>query len=442
MKTMRHCAIGFFFITGAHLALAEPAPNDDSLFYYTIGGGRDIAIPPSLNITTIDLSLNASASALSCSGFDPLVAIESSLDNLRNGVDNAVNALELAASAAIANLPGYILQKANPGLYDLFQNALLRANESFSLATKSCERIQYEIANGTNPYAEWVTLSWGDSWQRSLGVGSANIHDAVDDAEDAHNEGIEWVGGQRRGGQDQPPIRVLTDVASAGLNILSQRPTETTADLPSSAPLAEHFAGPNAVDEWVTNILGDIEIGLCDGCTKGARSGKGLMPYIEHTTEDILLLLINLIAGTTRPTREHLNEVDAPGVAITLQVILAIRQLPAQEQSIVMHKLAQEVAEARVMEEAMIIRRLLLAGRKEGYIAANNIAQKEVQIALNELEGEIHNVIFEKDARNKFVTSTVVELLLRDNAERQSSLNTPASTIEDPRPLNNGGVEP
>ena len=162
MRIIQRCSIGLIFMLGAQIALAEPAPNDDSLFYYKIGGGRDIAIPPSLNITTIDLSLNASASALSCSGFDPLVAIESSLDNLRNGVDNAVNALELAASAAIANLPGYILQKANPGLYDLFQNALLRANEAFSLATKSCERIQYEIANGTNPYAEWVTVSWGD----------------------------------------------------------------------------------------------------------------------------------------------------------------------------------------------------------------------------------------------------------------------------------------
>ena len=235
------------FIT-CHPLIAAEAPSDDSLFYYKIGGGRDIAIPPSLNITTIDLSLSGQASALSCSGFDPMVAIESSLDNLRNGVDNAVNAIELAATAAIANLPGYILQKANPGLYDLFQNALLRANESFSLATKSCERIQYEIANNTNPFDEWITVSWGDSWKRSVGIGGANIHDAVDDAEDAPNEGIEWVGGLRAGGVNQPPIRVLSDVAKAGLNILSQRPPETSSNLPNSAPLAQHFAGPNAVD--------------------------------------------------------------------------------------------------------------------------------------------------------------------------------------------------
>ena len=39
-------------------SVALEAPSDDSLFYYKIGGGRDIAIPPSLNITTIDLSLS------------------------------------------------------------------------------------------------------------------------------------------------------------------------------------------------------------------------------------------------------------------------------------------------------------------------------------------------------------------------------------------------
>ena len=420
---------------------AQEAPSNDSLFYYKIGGGRDIAIPPSLSITTIDFSLNAQASALSCSGFDPMVAIESSLNDLKDGVDNAVNALELAATAAIANLPGYILQKANPGLYDLFQNALLRANESFSLATKSCERIQYEIANNTNPFDEWVTVSWGDSWKRSVGVGGANIHDAVEDAEDAPNDGIEWVGGLRRGGENQQPIRVLSDVANAGLNILSQRPPETTSDLPNSASLAQHFSGPSAVDDWVNNVLGEVEVGICDGCNKGARSGKGLIPYIEEKTEDLVQLLVDLVTGATAPTRANLQNVEAPGVVITLQAISAIQNQPADEVSIVINKLAQEIAEARVMEESMIIRRLLIAGRKEGYVSANRIAQREVAQALDELEGEIDNVIFEKDARNKFVTSTVVELLLRDNATRQSSVNTPASVPTDSRPLQNGGVE-
>ena len=421
-------------------SLAEEGPAEDSLFYYKIGGGRDIAIPPSMNITTIDLSLSGQASALSCSGFDPMVAIDSTLDNIRNGVDNAVNAIELAAAAAIANLPGYILQKANPGLYDLFQNALLRANEAFSLATKSCERIQYEISKNTNPFNEWITVSWGDSWKRSVGVGGANIHEAIEDAEDAPEDGIEWVGGVRQGGRGQPPIQVLSDVASAGLNILSERPPETQGDLPSNAALYQHFSGPNAVDDWVNEVLGEMEVGLCDSCRKGARSGKGLIPYIEQTTEDIVPLLSNLVTGSTPANLANLQDAEAPGVAVTVQVIDAIRNQSPREQRILIDKFAQEIAEARVMEEAMIIRRLLLAGRKEGYVAANALAQREVAQALDELDSEIRNVIFEKDVRDQFVTSTVVELLLRDNANRQSSVHTPAAVPDDTRPLKQGGV--
>ena len=89
--------------------------------------------------------------------------------------------------------------------------------------------------------------------------------------------------------------RVLSDVAKAGLNILSQRPPETSSNLPGSAPLAQHFAGPNAVDRWINNVLGEIEVGLCDSCTKGTRPGKGLIPYIEETTEDIVQLLVDLV---------------------------------------------------------------------------------------------------------------------------------------------------
>ena len=419
----------------------ETTPKTDSLFYYKIGGGRDITIPPKLSILTIDFDLNGQASALNCNGFDPLVAIESSLDQVKDGVDDAIVALESAATAAIASLPGYILQKANPGLYDLFQNALLRANESFSLATKSCERMQYEISQGKNPYDEWVTVSWGDSWKKSIGVGDANIHDAKEDAEAAPEEGIEWIGGIKRGGADQEPINVLSDIASAGLNILSDRDPEVTSDLPSAATLAEHFKGPNAVDDWVEEILGDMQIGICASCEKGAKPGKGLMPYIESTTEEVLESLMALVTDETPATLANLAVVEAPGIAITKQVIEAMAALPSSERSIVANRISQEIAESRVMEEAMIVRRLLLTGRKEGFVSSNNIAQREVEKALNELNSEIENVIFEKEARSKFLSSTVVELLLHDNSNRQASVNTPPSNKVDQRPLLQGGVK-
>lgn len=423
-------------------AQMQEVPLTDGMLYYRIGGGRHITIPPSLTITTINLSASASMAALNCGRFDIGESIEASLNDLSNGVDNAINAIETSASAAIATLPGYILQKANPGLYDLFQNALLRAQESFSLATKSCERMEYEISQNINPYAEWITLSRGDSWKRSIGIGERNIHHAVDEAEAGHNEGLTWLGGITRGGDNQEPIRVLGDVASAGLNILSGRPPESSNNLPNNASLTQHFAGPDEVKSWIWQVLGDIEISVCDSCQRGSIPGRGLIPYIEQQTDTIASALTALVTDQNTPNRQNLAGVSAPGIAITHQVIEAIRNQSSAERSMVVQKLSQEIAEARTMEEAMIIRRLLLTGKKDGDVSAVKMAVTEVDKALTELDKEINNVIFEKRVRGELVTNTVIEVLLQDNAKRQRAMSMPAVMSVDEHKLEGGAVSP
>lgn len=442
-KVVLGTLISSFIVLSEHsIAQLNTVPNTDSMLYYRIGGGRHISIPPTLTITTINLLAGANVNGLNCGRFDLGTSIEASLDDLRNGIDNAVNAIESAASAAIANLPGYILQKANPGLYDLFQNALLRAQESFSLATKSCERMEYEISNNINPYAEWITLSRGDSWKRSIGVGETNIHNAVEEAEDGHNEGVVWVGGIRRGGTDQAPIRVLGDVASAGINILSGRAPETGSDLPADSPLTQHFDGPNAVRDWVTDILGDLEITVCDGCERGSVPGRGLIPYIEEQTDAIQADLIALLTGSTSPTRDNLITVSAPGINVTHQVIQAIRNQSAVERDIIAAKLSHEIAQARVMEEAMIVRRFLITGKRDSDVSAMKIALKNVDHALLTLEKEVNNVIFENRTRGELVAGTLIEVLLQDNAKRQSSISMPPILPVDEKTLKGGTVEP
>lgn len=421
-------------------AQINEVPHTDGMLYYRIGGGRHISIPPTLTVTTINLSAGANVSALNCGRFDLAASIEASLDNLSNGVDDAVNALEAAASAAIANLPGYILQKANPGLYDLFQNALLRAQESFSLATKSCERMQYEIANNVNPYAQWITLSQGDSWKRSIGIGETNIHEAEEDASDGQQEGLTWVGGIQRGGVGQAPIRILADVASTGLNVLSNRAPEATGELPTDAPLTQHFSGPEALGEWISDVLGDVVISVCDGCERGSLPGKGLIPYIEQETDTVATALAAVVTGESSPTRSNLAEVSAPGVAITHQVIEAVRNQSATERSIIVQKLSHEVAQARIMEEAMVVRRLLITGKQDANVSAVKMAVHEVDGALVELEKEIANVIFEQRVRGELVTDTVVEVLLQDAAKRRGAISMPPVLPVDPHKLEGGAV--
>ena len=126
---------------------AAQAPTEDSLWYYEIGGAEPVSVPANPSVVSVTLGGSAQLGlGYSCGKFDPVAAVTNTLNNIGTGVDNMVNAMTAAATSAIAALPALILQRANPGLYDLFQNALLKAEETMQLATKSCEQMEAEIA--------------------------------------------------------------------------------------------------------------------------------------------------------------------------------------------------------------------------------------------------------------------------------------------------------
>ena len=86
-----------------------------------------------------------------CGKFDPVAAVTSTLNDIGAGVDNMMAAMTAAATSAIAALPALDPAARQSGLYDLFQNAPIKAEETMQLATKSCEQMEAEIAQGKNP---------------------------------------------------------------------------------------------------------------------------------------------------------------------------------------------------------------------------------------------------------------------------------------------------
>ena len=148
-----------------------------------------------------------------------MASVGNILNNIKDGTENMLNSMVAAANAAIAALPALILQRANPGLYDLFQNALLKAEETVNLTTKSCEQIEYELAQGKDPLREWIVLSKGHDWKLIMGSGGVDIVDAKRQVEDNNGKnGIPWLGG-RRGGEGQEAIAVIADTVRGGYNV-------------------------------------------------------------------------------------------------------------------------------------------------------------------------------------------------------------------------------
>ena len=423
---------------------AAQAPTEDSLWYYEIGGAEPVSVPANPSVVSVTLGGSAQLGlGYSCGKFDPVAAVTNTLNDIGAGVDNMMNAMTAAASAAIAALPALILQRANPGLYDMFQNALLQAEETMQLATKSCEQMEVEIAQGKNPYADLITLSKGNDWKLQMGIGGNDAVTAKEAVETSNGDsGIPWIGGQA-GGAGQPALQFTGDIVKAGYNINMNRPVTTAGPVPpaSATRLSEVWNTPVDARNWVVEVVGENIVTTCDTCRKDSIPGTGLLPKLHQESAAVTLDLQNLVSGATPPTLSNLDNITAPGVAITRQVIEAIREMPTTEQGLIMGRLVSEISTARTVEKALFARRLLLTGRQVPEVYATEVAREHADISITELDREIENLLFETRVRKEVVSNTLVTLLQRAAAKRQASLNIPQVSPLDSRPLFNGRVQ-
>ena len=354
-----------------------------------------------------------------------------------------MNAMTNAATAAIAALPALILQRANPGLYDLFQNALLRAEATLELATKSCEQMEAEIAAGKNPYADLITLSKGSDWKLEMGIGGNDVVSAKQSVETSNgSNGVPWIGGEA-GGSGQPVLRFTGDIVEAGYNLNMNRPVTATGPVPaaSATRLSELWNTPAEARDWVVDVVGENIVTTCDTCRKDSVPGTGLLPKLHQESID----------GDDGPAESgqwgHAADpgqpgaVTAPGIAITRQVIEAIRDMPASEQGLIIGRLVSEISTARTVEKALYARRLLLTGRQVPEVYATEVAREHAQRSIEELDREIDSLLFETRVRKEVVSDTVATLLRRAAARRNASLSVPQASPIDPRPLTNGRVQ-
>lgn len=423
---------------------AAQAPTEDGLWYYEIGGAEPVSVPA--NPAVVSTTLGGSAQlglGYSCGKFDPVAAVTNTLNDIGSGVDNMMNAMTAAATSAIASLPALILQRANPGLYDLFQNALIKAEETMQLATKSCEQMEAEIAQGKNPYADLITLSKGNDWKVQMGIGGNDAVTAKDTVESSNGDnGVPWIGGQA-GGTGQPVLEFTGDIVEAGYNINMNRAVTDTTPVPaaSATRLSEIWSSPAEARDWTVDVVGENIVTTCDTCRKDSIPGTGLLPKLYQESATVTTEIQNLVSGATPLTLANLDQITAPGVAITRQVIEAIREMPASEQSLIMGRLVSEISTARTVEKALYARRLLLSGRQVPEVYATEVAREHADNSIAELDKEIENLLFETRVRKEVVSDTVATLLERAAAKRQSSLTVPEVPTLDPNPLRGGRVQ-
>lgn len=424
---------------------APNAPPEDGLWYYEIGGAKPVAAPA--NPSVRNLSVGGSAQlglGYSCLKLDPVAAVKNTLNEVKDGAENMLNAMTQAATGAIASLPAVILQRANPGLYDLFQNALVRAEYQVQLATKSCQQIEASLATNKSPYQDLLVLSKGNDWKLQMGIGG-NDPVSAQEAVAASNgsNGLPWIGGQA-GGDGQEPIRLTADVAKAGFNVELNRSPSATGSVVAAPTqrVAELWSSPDEAADWATGVVGEHEVTTCDGCAKSTSPGHGLGPALQSEIDTVSTELTGIVNSTSNPTLTDLAKVSAPGIAITRQVVESIRALPETERFILVDRLATEIAVARTVEKAFLARRILKSGGQLPEIHANRVARDHIDQIIVDLDNEVERMMFENRVRKEVVSVTVLKLLIRNENNRRSSLGVPEQSSRDPNPLLDGRVKP
>jgi hypothetical protein len=102
----------------------------------------------------------------SCGEFDISAAFSNLMDNFKNGVDDAVNSVVGTINAGITALPALAIQRAMPGVYDMFQEYKLDTETDINLARTSCEQMEAQIAQGENPYANFLQDARAETWKQ------------------------------------------------------------------------------------------------------------------------------------------------------------------------------------------------------------------------------------------------------------------------------------
>ena len=261
--------------------------------YYRLGGGKALP-PPGAGFTTFNLRSRFTAgTGYSCGQFNFHENIEQIINQWLDRVRAIPSQLQSAVSAAIAGLPGYLMMKYNPTLYNIMTKTLDESAELFRLSYKSCRQIESEMARDpeANPYQGFLQASVMDKW--TIGAENGEVAADVDEEIKADPaDPIRWLGGHEYGSLDNP-LQINRDMVVAGYNIMIGRTGDvsvTTRPVGPAAlePIVQIWPSPADAGRWVQEVIGDKRVVL-QGADVPPETipGKGLRPKVEALETEI-----------------------------------------------------------------------------------------------------------------------------------------------------------
>ncbi|MDC6381768.1 integrating conjugative element protein [Pseudomonas graminis] len=395
--------------------------GDDVL--YSIGGGNAVTMGSAGNMDSISVG-GGWSNNLVCGNMNLSTTLENQLNGATSGFQNIMTSVVSNATGAVASLPALILQRSNPALYNLITNGILQARLDFDRSKGTCRAIANKMADVAGNQMGWGKLAEGQAMSETL----ANNADAISAIEQVEkkggNDGVTWIGGERAGGSGQKPIRIVSDVAKAGYNMLNKRSVDDSSSISrdscNNGLICNVWSSPAEATAFANRVLGEQQQQTCDSCSKTVTAtGVGLTPLIQETYDTKLEVLQGLLTGSKPLTVENLQAASSNSLPVTRGVVSALKD--ERDQDVLARRLASEVALSDVLEKALALQRTMMAGSKEPNVASNDLAVQAVSQQSSALQQEIGNLKMELDMRQQLAQNSPMKIIERSRDRAESS---------------------
>lgn len=371
--------------------------NTDVL-HYTLGGGPVISLPArAKHIDSHGLGVGWDMN-LQCGMLDPKLTVQNQLNGVTDGFQDMMGDMLTNATSAVLSLPGYYLQKKDPGLYDLMTNGVLQGKFDFDDARTSCEEMVTTMGEMTKEDA-YSTLARAQAWANAVKSGDA-VQAKEEVLNDMGDSGITWVGGVKAGGRNQPAINATTDATRVGFELLTDEEQKE-----AHQGLYQYWDDEEAMSDWVSSVIGSqsIQTGMDKSQTE-STPGIGLSQ--EVTTEGMALESELRQALTDHTETEH----------FPFALVSALGEGKVDDNTL--SRIASELALSHTIEKALYARRALLSGKYEVNIAQHTAAQQDITEAVHRLEGEIDMLRYEAQVRQDIGTRTALSIVQDSQYQR------------------------
>lgn len=447
--------LGLLMISSPLFAM-KLIPSNSST-YYKIGGGSDLLVPAVQSVKRIKLGANVNAKLFpSCSGFNPSVSIKSSLNNIKNNFVGVPTEMIGGTTAAIQGYAFAKIQQTMPGMFDSMLNQTKFAGTEFKFKRKSCEQVQRQVSNGGSPIDGLFELSdsegWVDATKRAAMGGDVDVvSEEKKITQNRENYGVPWIHRAETysGGKGQKPIKVISDVVIAGYNLIANDSGNVvldSLDAPSSetsANFVRFWSTPKVAAEWAKKVLGDISF-TKDENKKNTENGDvvagiGLAAMLQTCPEigsnantcpqAVSEFIWQMLDGDKTIDANNLERLNSGGMAVSFEVIQTIKYMERPDQIIAVSKLSHDIAMQNLIEEALALRRILLAGFQIQEVQNLKPVRTTVKNSIDLLDKEIESLAFENKIRRELTNKTLSTILeIRDEVMAKANASSTNNT--------------